>query len=447
MAEVSPFPALRYDTPKAGSLENVLTQPYDKISPQMQQEYFRRSPYNLAHIVKGEIRDGDTPDNNVYTRAAAHFREWRGKGILTQDSQPAFYAYFQEFTLPGDPARKMVRKGFIGLLRLEEYDSGVVFRHEQTLSAPKADRLELLRATRAHFEQIFLLYSDAQRRVDALLDQEAARPPVARVTDDYGVIHTLWDIRDAERIASIRQFMQEQKLVIADGHHRYETALNFRRECRAARPHNGPCGCDYAPMAFVNMESEGIAILPTHRVVAGLPEFTGAGFLTRSARYFRGTEYAWSSPEQRAEMARRLRADMAAAAEAGACALGALFQDRQAFYLLTLREETALDRLLPELTPEQRRLEVTLLHRVAFALCLDVDEEAVREEKFLTYVREFEEAAGRVFGGQAQAAFFLNPARMQQIRDIAFAGRVLPQKSTDFYPKLLSGLAIYTLDG
>src|SRR5581483_4913175 len=172
MAIVTPFAAIRYDPLKVGGLERVLTQPYDKITPQMQKDYFARSPYNLAHIIRGETKPTDTPADNVYTRASAYFRSWREQGVLVQRSGPAFYAYFQEFRLPGDPSgRRLTRKGFIGAGRLEDYSSGVIFRHEQTLSAPKADRLELLRATRAHFGQIFMLYSDEQRRVDQLLDQ------------------------------------------------------------------------------------------------------------------------------------------------------------------------------------------------------------------------------------------------------------------------------------
>ncbi len=444
MAIVSPFAAVRYDAQKVGGLERVLTQPYDKITPTMQKEYFARSPYNLAYIIRGEINETDSAADNVYSRAAARFRAWREQGILIERPQPALYAYFQEFCVPGRPAaNRLVRKGFIGLGRLEDYSNGVVFRHEQTLSAPKADRLDLLRATRAHFGQIFMLYSDPEKNVDAILDQSASRPPFARVEDDYGTIHTLWEIGEPSQIQAIQRLMADRKLVIADGHHRYETALNFRRECQASRPHGGSEDCAHVMMTFINMDSEGIAILPTHRLVSGVPEFTRNGFLSRAARYFTGRDYAWSSPAEQTTVMRKLQDDMAAAAAAGRNAIGALFQGHDAFCLLELREEAKRLPALAELTPPERSLDVNILHRIAFGLCLGMDEESVREEKFLTYVREWEEGAQSVDRNRAQACFFLNPVTIQNVKEIALEGRLLPQKSTDFYPKLLSGLTVY----
>lgn len=448
MAIVAPFAAIRYDARKVGGLERVLTQPYDKITPELQKDYFARSPYNLAYIIRGEIKQNDSPADNVYTRAAAYFRTWREQGVLVRRSKPALYAYFQEFDLPGESrGPRLVRKGFIGLGKLEDYSSGVVFRHEQTLSAPKADRLDLLRATRAHFGQIFMLYSDEQREVDCLLDRIARGPALARVEDDYGTVHTLWEIEDPRHMQAIQQSMQERKLIIADGHHRYETALNFRRECQASRPHQGGEACSYVMMTFINMDSEGIAVLPTHRLVSGVPEFSRAGFLSRAARYFSGSEYAYSGSEQRTTMMQRLRTDMAAAAAHGQTAIGAVFQGHDGFCLLQLREEAKEAAVLQELSPPERSLDVNILHRITFGLCLGMDEEAVRKEKFLTYVREFEEGAQSVFEGQAQACFFLNPVKIQQVKEVALGGRLLPQKSTDFYPKLLSGLTIYGVEG
>ncbi len=446
MAVISPFPALRYDPKRVGGLEKVLTQPYDKITPEMQKEYLRRSPYNMAHIVKGEASAEDSPQNNVYTRAAALCENWRRQGILLRQPAPAFYAYWQQFQPPdGSSSRLLVRKGLVGLGKLEPYDSGVVFRHEQTLSAPKADRLELLRATRSHFEQIFMLYSDPERWLDRLLDEEAAKPPVAQVKDEYGVTHQLWGIEDPGKIQAIRQHMLDKKLIIADGHHRYETALNFQRECRTSRPHADDSDCSHMAMAFFNMDSEGILILPTHRLVSGIAGFNRESFLSKAGAYFHAQQYPFASPTDRKADSERLRASMALAAESGVAAFGAVFQEGDAFYLFRLREDVDIERLWPELTPAQRSLDVTILHRIAFAECLGMDEEAVREEKFLTYVRDFGQGAQSVVQGKAQGCFFLHPVKIEQMRQIALEGRVLPQKSTDFYPKLLSGLVIYQL--
>ena len=444
MAVVVPFAALRYDERKVGRLEKVLTQPYDKITPEMQRAYFERSPFNLAHVVKGEVRTEDTPENNVYTRAAALFRAWQEQGIFLERKTPALYAYWQRFCVPGMPGGPLlVRKALIGLGRLEPYEAGVVFRHEETLSAPKADRLELLRATRAQFEQIFMLYSDPERRAERLLDAATAHPPSARVEDDYGVIHTLWEIADPETIRAVQQEMRDKKLVIADGHHRYETALNFAHECRASRPHAGEGDCAYLPMTFVNMDAEGIVILPTHRLVSGISGFDREGFHAKAAPHFERGQYRFFDAETLHAGWRRLQAEMAAAAAAGRTAIGAFFEGADSFDLLELRPEVDLERLWPELLPAQRSLDVTVLHRLVFAQCLGIDQESVRQEKVLTYVREFEEGVETVLQGKAQACFFLNPVTMGQVREIALGGRLLPQKSTDFYPKLLSGLVIY----
>lgn len=448
MAKIAPFPAVCYNAEKVGGLDKVLTQPYDKISPELQKQYYERSPYNLARIIKGETRENDPPADNVYTRAAGYFREWLASGVLARRQKPALFAYFQQFCVPGETnSAPIVRKGFIGRGRIEEYSAEVIFRHEQTLSAPKADRLELLRATRAHFGQIFMLYSDPERKIDALLDRVSTMPHFARLTDDYGTIHTAWEITDPQEIAFIQQRMSDRKLIIADGHHRYETALNYKRECQASRPHSGEEDCDYVMMTFINMDSDGLTILPTHRVVAGVPEFTRDGFLSRAARYFTGTEYPYGGADEQRGMMQKLRADMAARAAAGGNAIGALFAGTNAFYMLTLRDQAKSDAALAELTPAERGLDVNVLHRIALGLCLGMDDESFRKEKFVTYIREFQEGVKAVAENKAQACFFLNPVRIQQMQDVAWQGKFLPQKSTDFYPKLLSGLTIYQVEG
>jgi uncharacterized protein (DUF1015 family) len=451
MAVVLPFAALRYDQQKVGSLEQVLTQPYDKISPEMQRDYLRRSPYNLVRLIKGEVKPEDTPSENVYTRAAGWLREWRRQGVLVEHPAPAYYAYHQQFTPPGSIAQgTLIRKGFIGLGKLEPYDNGVIFRHEQTLTAPKADRLDLLRATRTHLESIFMLYSDPERKIEAILDRTAARPATAEVSDEYGVAHRLWDVEDAAEIERLRQAMADKNLIIADGHHRYETALNFERECRAT--HTGrDTDCSMALMTFVNMDGEGILILPTHRLVASLEGWDANSFLKAAEQYFSITRLPFSSQHEWRGAEERLLAQIEAkpgtkVLTSGTSSVGALFHGDNAFYCLTQRPEIDWEKLLPELTPAQRSLDVTVLHRIVFARCLGMDEEAVRKEKYLSYVRQFEEGVESVLKGASQACFFLSPVKIEQVREIAFSGRVLPQKSTDFYPKLLSGLVLYSLN-
>src|SRR5271155_2098424 len=280
MAQVYPFRAFRYNPENAHApFERLLTQPYDKISPAMQEKYYAADPHNLIGVEKGRAYPSDTPQNNVYTRAAAALQDWIAKNVVMQDPEAAFYGYTQEYTAPGTEVRS-TRRGFIGAGKLEEYSAGVVFRHEHTLSGPKADRLELLRHTRTNTGQLFMLYSDPQQRIDAILkDIECSALADALLRDEYGVVHRLWVISDSDRTAAIRGAMQEQKLVIADGHHRYETALNYRNEChqRASGQQHTPSDLapyDLAMMTFVNTSSEGLTILPTHRVAANLHDFS-----------------------------------------------------------------------------------------------------------------------------------------------------------------------------
>jgi uncharacterized protein (DUF1015 family) len=257
MAQVHPFQAFRYN-PQRVPFERVLTQPYDKISTSMQESYYAADPHNLIAVEKGRSYPTDTPQNNVYTRAAAALESWIREDIVKQDPAPSFYAYSQQYAVPGTGEQR-TRRGFIGAGKLEDYAAGVVFRHEHTLSGPKADRLELLRHTRTHTGQLFMLYSDPQKRIDGILtDVECSTPAEMLLRDEYDVVHRLWAISDSGRTAAIKQVMEEQKLVIADGHHRYETALNYRNERRLHAGGLHPsapyaqASYDFAMMTFVN---------------------------------------------------------------------------------------------------------------------------------------------------------------------------------------------------
>jgi uncharacterized protein (DUF1015 family) len=438
VARIFPFAAWRY-APERVPISQVVTQPYDKIAPEMQERYLNSNPYNLVRIILGNRRPADGASENVYTRAAACFRNWRQEGILRQDPGPSLYTYSQTFTVPGNEVRAE-RRGFIGLGRLEDYFAGVVFRHEQTLAKPKADRLDLLRATRGHFGQIFMLYSGAGE-TDALLD--SAAPPDIEVTDEYDVLHRVWRISDPGVIAGVQEQMREQKLIIADGHHRYETALAYRNERRAAEETAArnvrtpePQPYDSVMMTFIDMNRAGLVILPTHRVVFGLPSFS-ADHLQARARQFFNVE------EEDGEIdAARAVGILRAGGQAGT-ALLAVTAGR-AFLMHSPKAHGT--GLFGSLSLRQQSLDVVQLHKCLLGAVLKISEEAVRNQQNVSYHRDAAEALARVRGGNAQVAFLMNPVRIEQVRDIAFAGEVLPQKSTDFYPKLLSGLTIYALD-
>jgi uncharacterized protein (DUF1015 family) len=412
LATIKPFRPFRYAA-RAGDPASLLTQPYDKISPAMQARYLASSPYNLVRIILGERHPSDDTSDNVYTRAANYLNDWIRDGILAQDSTPGLYAYSQEFEVP-DSGERLRRNGFIGIGKLEDYSANIVHRHEQTLTGPKQDRLELLRHTRAHFGQIFMLYPDPERAVDKLLDEAASGAPVLDVLDDYQARHCLWPITDPARVARIQAVMSSRKLLIADGHHRYETALAYRNE------HPGDAAAEYVMMTFVNMHAPGLKILATHRVLRDLPGFDAVHFFEKAVKA------GWSvaaTPTVEA-LKQRLAASDPKLVQIGVVAPG----------------ETRL----MQRARKEGQLDVPVLHHDVLGGLLGVTEEAVRDEKHIQYVRGIDAAVAEVHSG-AQVAFLLEPTPIDDMARIAFAGGVMPQKSTDFYPKLLSGATIYKL--
>ena len=411
MAQIFPFQPYRY-SPRAGRLSDLVTQPYDKISPEMRARYLELNPHNLVRIILGERLPSDNSVANVYTRAAAYLNDWITRSVLVREPQPCLFAYFQDFCVP-DTGERLSRRGFIGLGPVEDYSAGIVYRHEQTLSGPKQDRLELLRHTHAHFGQIFMLYPDPERAVDRVLEECSQPSPDQAVVDEYGAEHRLWKISDPARVSAIAGLMANKKLLIADGHHRYETALAFRNE------NPGLAGAARVMMTFVNMHSPGLKILATHRLVSGLSNFDAASFLAAVRKAFQVEEV--DSLEQ---LQRRWNG-------APRGAVGAAIGDR--LHLLQLRQPSD-------------KLDVPILHELLLGDVLGISEEAVRAEKNLHYVRGLDKAIEAARRGEAQIAFLLRPTAIEDVAAISFAGGVMPQKSTDFYPKLLSGLTIYRLD-
>jgi uncharacterized protein (DUF1015 family) len=446
MAQVQPFRAFRYN-PARAPFDRVLTQPYDKISPAMQEKYYAADPHNLITVEKGRAFPNDSAQNNVYTRAAAALQDWIRNDIVAQDHAPSFYAYTQEYTVPGTEERR-TRRGFIGAGKLEDYSARVVFRHEQTLSGPKADRLELLRHTRTHTGQLFMLYSDAERRIDAILAEAASNSaPATELCDEYGVAHRLWVIAEPERVSAIQQAMADQKLVIADGHHRYETAINYRNERRSQVLHpdaNAPY--EFAMMTFINTRSEGLTILPTHRVAANLHDFSWPSVRRYLEPWFTAEAFSFQNDSERSEARGKFLHHLAETrAQRSIGVYSAVQAAKRAYYVLTLRPGADLAQLLPNVSPLQRELDVVLLHEGILEPALGITPQAVTTERNLTYEREAPATLDAVDAGAAQIAFLLNACDVEQVMRIATAGEVLPQKSTDFYPKLLSGITMYQI--
>jgi uncharacterized protein (DUF1015 family) len=435
MADISPFRALRYN-PQLVSAPQAVTQPYDKISPAMQEGYYAASPYNLVRIILGRRGEQDNTEDNVYTRAAAYFRDWRAQGVLRQDAEPCIYAYSERFQAPG-MSRELERRGFIALGRVEDYSAKVVFRHEQTLAKPKADRLQLLRATQAHFGQIFMLY-EGRSEVDSLLVAATQRAPEIEVTDEYGVLHRVSAISEPAVIQAVRDRMRDERLIIADGHHRYETALNYRNERREADggASSGDAPYEFLMMTFVSMNSPELLILPTHRVVHAIAGFSANEFAETSQEFFQVEEVDPAIDAARAiAMLREKGSD--------GVALLAVAKRRA---LLLHHPKPASAKFFVGLSPRQQALDVVQLHKCLLEGVLNLSEESIRNQQNISYVRDTGEALEQVRSGKADVVFLINPCRVEQVRDVAFAGEVMPQKSTDFYPKLLSGLTIYALE-
>jgi uncharacterized protein (DUF1015 family) len=465
MAKIYPFRALRYDTQKV-KMEDVVTQPYDKITPEMQQAYYDRSKYNLIRVILGRKEPGDTdafapdasetPQHNVYTRAAESLASWRKKGILREEAEPALYGYSQTYTVPGT-SEVRERRGFIALGHLYDYAEQVVYRHEQTFPKHKSDRLALFKATRAYCEQIYMLYSDPAFTAEKLIFDRGI-PAELEIIDEYDVVHRVWKLADPQLINLIATAMQDKKLIIADGHHRYETSVTYMHERakelgiaqpatgedeyespseRADDPHSRALKPPFPEaammMTFVNMDAPGITILPTHRVVFGLENFSTEAFLTAAEEFFEILPLVEPNLEE------------LSAAE-GVAFIAAT---RDGNHLLTAKPEailTALKQMHPEISSRQAQLDVVQLHNIVLEHLLHLSHESIAALKNIRYIRGADEAVEQVRSDEADVAFLIKPVTLEQMRDISLSGDVMPQKSTDFYPKLLSGLAIYALD-
>ncbi len=438
MAKIVPFRALRYNLTRISNPARVMAPPYDVISPSLQDDLYHRDPFNIVRLILGKTTDEDSEANNRYTRAAADFRLWEQEGVLKRDAAPSIYLYDQLYRT--EDGRTMVRKGFIALTRLEDFSSGVVKPHEKTLSGPKTDRLKLTQACRANFSPIFSLYSDPCCVLESLTKREKEHPSVLEVSDDEGVVHRLWQVTDESIIEKAQGLLDSKPLFIADGHHRYETALSFRNQMREKHPDfTGKELYNYVLMYFANMEDQGMNIFPTHRLVHGLEDFDFDRFIKRLREHFEVEEVSVDPAD--AEARRSLREALAKKGETKRV-LG-LFAGGRTFYFLTLRNESLMDRYFDAKAPKAlRTLDVSVLHRAVLEDILKITPEAQEAQTNLKYVKNFDEPFEQVEAGKAQLAFVMNPTRMSEVRDVANAGEKMPQKSTYFYPKLLSGLVI-----
>ena len=425
MAEIAPFRGILY-TKQAGPPEKLLAPPYDVINDEERAKLAALDPHNCVRLILPEGA-GD----EKYANAARDLNEWLRQGVLARDAEPALYRYHQTFTAEGKTA---TRRGFICRIRLARFEERVVLPHERTLAGPKADRLKLKRATRAHLSQVFGLYSDPERKSDEpFVELEKSAPAIAGRTSD-GVEQKLWRLTDKAAQAEVVALLGAEKIYIADGHHRYETMLALRDELRAESANNPRSSVEYGTIFLANMDDPGLLVFPTHRVVHGLPSFDLPSVIARAEQWFEVTPMAaGDAPAVRAELEQRGRGRPTFALAAG---------DGQIYYL-SLRRDVSLDDVPSLKGPEVlRTLDVTLLHALVIEGILGIDRAAQERQTNLRYVKDTGAALTLARDPSVQAVLLMNPTPVAHVKAVADAGEVMPQKSTFFYPKLASGLVL-----
>lgn len=429
---IQSFRGYRFDPAKVGELSRVVAPPYDQIDEAVQARLYAMSPYNVVRITMGREEPGDNGERNRYRRAREYFDRWLQDGVLVRDPEPAIYLYHQVYRIGG---QDVTRRGFIALGELTDYSQRIVLPHEQTHAKAKEDRFKLLEATRGDFGLVFMLYSDPADAIGALVERVAGGRPTAEVRDQKGVLHQIWRLTERELIGQVETLMRGKPVIIADGHHRYETALEFSRAHPEGR---------WKLMAFFALESPGVTIFPNHRLVRDLTDFRAEGFLRRVGEWFEVEELPAPAPGDSPERETQILTDrLSRAEEDGRRAFGFVASSIPRNAILTLRTG-AFDRIpWPADTPASwRRLAVSLLHEGILRPLLGITEEKLRMKAHVDYTADAEEAVRLTRDGKYQAAFLLTPTTPAELRAVVETGHVLPQKSTHFYPKLLTGMVI-----
>ena len=428
MVDIAPFKGITYNKKKV-DVNKVVAPPYDVISKEEQEQLYRKSEYNIVRLILGKEYLDDTGENNRYTRAADFFHRWTDVKILVRSDKPSMYVYEEDYTINGKN-KKM--RGFIALLKLEGYETGKVKRHEKTLSKPKEDRLKLMKTCNANFDQIFLLYSDPEKKIDEILDRNAKRKPDYEVKYN-DVVHRLWTITRKDDIDEIVKTMKPKPLFIADGHHRYETALNYRNYMREKHPDfSGDELFNYMMVQFNNMD-ERLSIMPTHRLIYNIPELNVDETLEKLKEFFDVEKMVL--PENKGEKI----VDMLKKKKNKK--VFALYHDKKC-YILTLKDINLMNKFGAG-SEVLRKLDVSILHTLIIEKILGITD----VEKHLKYTRDEDEAVKLVDEGKYQLSLFLNATTLDELKAASEANENMPQKSTYFYPKQLTGLVMNAIEG
>jgi len=437
MVTVRAFQGVRYNLESVADLSRVVAPPFDVISPQEQDELHERHPLNYVRVILPRDEPGNGEGGNRYTRSAATLKKWLEEGVLLRDREPAFYVYEQTFAVREMNGKTFTRRSFIGAVLQEPLDSGQVYPHETTHTAPKEDRLRIFTATGATPSQTFALFPDPEGDVRRTLERAAGRPPTAEFTDSAGILNRFWVVTDPEFVDGLSRLMADRPLVIADGHHRYETTLLYR-EVRGGRG-DGSSPVDYMPMCLAAMEDPGIVVLSIHRAVHGVAGLSLSRFLEHAAESFAVAEASREEVLAVALARKQGRDDLplfglAARDESGA----------ERHWLLRLKDLETMARRAGELPAASRALDLTVLHLLLLEDLLGIGPERLERKENLTYFKEAEEtlASLRPEKGGHQLVFICRATPVPEIFDVVRARQRMPQKSTYFYPKVLSGLVL-----
>jgi uncharacterized protein (DUF1015 family) len=438
VVKLFPFEGITYNQKKLKKLDRVFTPPYDVISPEQQDKFYADHDFNYIRLILGKEFTGDGEYNNRYVRAAAFLDGWLRHEILIKNKRPALYIYEQRFKIGG---HNFVRLGFIGLLRLEDVGRGKVYPHEETHSRAKIDRLQMLRSTFANLESIFCLYSDEKLKIIKSLKPYMKRKPLIDVKDQDKVQHRLWVVDRSPTIIKIIREMKDKPVFIADGHHRYEAALRFRDELKSRNTKfTEDEAYNHIMVYFTPLEDHGLVVLPIHRVLRNIAYFEPARFEQQLGQFFDITPYLATAKTQES-VQKKLTADMAKLGVDKHCF--GMYLGHHQFYLLTLKDENMVDDLVAEEKPKAwKRLDTTILRATIIESILGVSQD--NEDK-ITYVKDAAAAVQMIDDNQGQVAFLLNPTKIEEITAIASKLEKMPQKSTFFWPKLLSGLVLYKI--
>jgi uncharacterized protein (DUF1015 family) len=435
MAHVLPFRGWRYDIAQVGSLSDVTAPPYDVIGPDQQKALYERHPCNVVRLILNRQEPGDTDGEERYRRAANFLRHWRSEGILLREHEDALYVYHQEFDWEG---QHYVRKGFLGRLRLEEFGRGSVFPHEQTMSGPKADRLLLTKACRMNLSPVFGLYPDTEASVQTPLEDAIRGVTPLEATDELGVVHRMWPVTRSGALNAVRERLRDKSIFIADGHHRYETAINYRNWLQSEGQLAGDdAAANFVLMHFVGMSDPGLAILPTHRLVSGVGDLSADDFQSALASHC-DVEAVGSGPEGARATWELIEAD------GGQNVFGFGTTRDSRWLFARVRDASPMVQLASGQSESWRGLGVSLLHRLVLDHLLKA--KFPEAAPAFQYVHLLDEVTTALSAKTCQLACLVPPAQISHVEDIASRFEKMPPKSTYFYPKLLSGLVFHGLE-